>query len=311
MIKRLSALVALVMVAAVAMPAQAITNGVPDDGAHPYVGQLFFYVPDEVDPRFTDPGSYFTCSGTLVSPTIVLTAGHCTYGIGRDGRSTIEANGGKGGNDVWVSFSEVPDYDGIPLSADYVEADDNQGRYDDRVAWFNSNPDWHRGRAYPHPEYEDALFFLHDLGVVVLDEPVHMAKYGELPELHYLNAFMRMEKSQRRFTPVGYGLEKVLPIGTEGGDTRRRANVKLITLKGQGTAPAGTYATFSNNLGTVHQGGTCFGDSGGPIFDSGTRIIVAVNSFGVSPNCTGFGGGYRVDQPDDLHWLARRFGIEP
>src|SRR6478609_6014082 len=45
---------------------QAITNGQPDQGAHPYVGELLFYVPDEVDARFTDPGSWFTCSGTLL-----------------------------------------------------------------------------------------------------------------------------------------------------------------------------------------------------------------------------------------------------
>jgi hypothetical protein len=85
--------------------------------------------------------------------------------------------------------------------------------------------------------------------------------------------------------------------------------VKLITLKGQGGAPAGTWATFSNNLGTVHRGGTCFGDSGGPILIAGTRTVVAVNSFVLSPNCTGQGGGYRVDQADDLGWLERRFGL--
>ena len=111
MLKKLSAIVALGAMVALALPAHAITNGVPDDGAHPYVGQLFFYVPDEVDPRFTDPGSYFNCSGTLVSPRIVLTAGHCTFGVGLNGEPTT-ASGGSGGNDVWVSFSEVPDYDG-------------------------------------------------------------------------------------------------------------------------------------------------------------------------------------------------------
>ena len=305
--RKLGAIVALGAVLALAVPAHAITNGVPDDGAHPYVGQLFFYVPDEVDPRFTDPGSYFNCSGTLVSPRIVLTAGHCTFGVGRNGEPTT-ASGGAGGNDVWVSFSEVPDYDGIPPSTDYIP-DGNQQRYDDRVEWFASNPDWHRGRAYPHPEYDDAAFFLHDLGVVVLDQPVVMSEYGQLPDLHELNRFVRKEKSAARFTPVGYGLEKFRPKFTEGGDTRRRANVKLITLKGQGGAPAGTWATFSNNLGTVHQGGTCFGDSGGPIFIAGTRIVVAVNSFVLSPNCTGLGGGYRVDQADDLGWLERRFGL--
>lgn len=310
MVRKLGALVALAVAMSIALPAHAITNGVPDDGAHPYVGQLFFYVPDEVDPRFTDPGAYFNCSGTLVSPTIVLTAGHCTFGVGLEGESTIEGGDGSGGNDVWVSFSEVPDYEGIPLSVDYIP-DRNQERYEDRVAWLNANPDWHRGTAYPHPEYDDAAFFLHDLGVVVLDRPVRMPEYGTLPELRYLNAFMRMEKAQRRFTPVGYGLEKVLPIGTFGGDTRRKANVMLITLHGTGNAPRGTYAIFSNSVGTVHKGGTCYGDSGDPIFDKGTDVVVAVTSFGVSPNCTGTGGGYRVDQPDDLGWLEEAFGLTP
>ena len=133
-----------------------------------------------------------------------------------------------------------------------------------------------------------------------------MDEYGQLPDLHYLNRFMRMEKSARRFTPVGYGLEKSRPKFTEGGDTRRKANVKLITLKGQGGAPAGTFATFSNNLGTVHQGGTCFGDSGGPIFDAGTRMIVAVNSFVLSPNCTGLGAATGWTRP--MTWVGSSGG---
>jgi hypothetical protein len=59
----------------------------------------------------------------------------------------------------------------------------------------------------------------------------------------------------------------------------------------------------------VHRGGICFGDSGGPTFVKGTNVIVAVNSFVLSPNCTGAAGGYRVDQPDDLEWLATAFGM--
>jgi hypothetical protein len=305
----LVAAIAIAAALSLAVPAGAITNGVPDDERHPYVGQLFSYVPDYVDSRFTDPGGWFNCSGTLIAPTIVLTAGHCTFGVGLDGGETT-STGGSGGNDIWVNFGEAPSYEGLPPSSDYIP-DRNQERYEDRIAWLATQPEWHRGTAYAHPMYDDALFYWYDLGVVVLDHPVRMAEYGQLPELRYLNGFMAREKAKRRFTPVGYGLEKVLPIGVEGVDTRRQANVMLVTLKGTGNAPRGSYAIFSNSLGTVHRGGTCYGDSGGPIFDKGTNMLVAVTSFGMSPNCTGIGGGYRVDQVDDLMWLEEEFGVTP
>lgn len=308
--RKLVPAVAAALALSLAAPAAAITNGVPDEGRHPYVGQLFLYVPDATDPDFDDPGTWFRCSGTLLTSRIVLTAGHCTFAVGLDGSSTTDGGDGTGGNDVWINFREAPDYSDMPPDGAYAPGR-NEERYEDRVAWLQREPDWHRGTAFTHPRYVDALFFHHDLGVVVLDEPIRMPAYGELPEVRYLNRFVRMEKSKRRFTPVGYGLEKVLPGREEGGDTRRRATVKLNTLHGTGDAPRGSFASFSNSIGTVHRGGTCFGDSGGPILDAGTRVVVAVTSFASSPNCTGVGGGYRVDQPDDLRWLAEDFGLAP
>lgn len=61
--KRLALALAVVASILVAAPTMAITNGQPDDGEHPYVGQLIFYIPDDPDPRFTDPGSWYNCSG--------------------------------------------------------------------------------------------------------------------------------------------------------------------------------------------------------------------------------------------------------
>ena len=54
--KLLIAAVAGALALAPAAPASAIVGGVPDAGEHPYVGQLFFYVPEAVDPRFDEPG---------------------------------------------------------------------------------------------------------------------------------------------------------------------------------------------------------------------------------------------------------------
>ena len=84
MLKRLGVVIAAAaaVVLAASAPASAITHGQPDAGAHPYVGELLFFVPDEPDSRFDDPGAWFTCSGTLLNDHVVLTAGHCTYGVG-------------------------------------------------------------------------------------------------------------------------------------------------------------------------------------------------------------------------------------
>jgi secreted trypsin-like serine protease len=53
------------------------------------------------------------------------------------------------------------------------------------------------------------------------------------------------------------------------------------------------------------QGGTCNGDSGGPVFHGGfeSNLIVAVTSFGPNALCRGVDYAYRVDQPAVLLWL--------
>jgi hypothetical protein len=300
-ILRFALLVGVIGALALAAPVGAITNGQPDDGEHPYVGQLFFYDPDYEDSRFSDPGGWFNCSGTLISPTVVLTAGHCTFGTGHDGASTRPS--GAGGNDVWVSFEEVPDYTGIS-SAPFIP-DDNAGRYADWSAKLNASSTWHRGTAYPHPQYDDAAFYLHDAGVVILDEAMNGLGAAELPPLNYLDGFTKSSKPQTLFEAVGYGLERSLPIGVEGGDTRMKSQQVIINSKGVYGIHDKSSIVFSNNNGTPHRGGTCSGDSGGPFFLNNTNLQVAVNSYGVPPNCTGGDGAYRIDQPDDVAWLGQ------
>jgi hypothetical protein len=307
--KILIAVLGVIAMVGWATPAQAIVNGQPDDGEHPFVGELFFYVPDSVDSRFTDPGGWFTCTGTLVDPTTVLTAGHCVYGVGKDGKSTTKKGGdGSGGNDVWISFEAAPDFDIVPPSVDYIP-DRNQQRYEDRNDVLDASTEWHDATAYAHPEYNDAAFYLNDLGVLVLDEPVYMSEYGELPELGLLDE-LGERKSKEIFEAVGYGLEGAKLNSSFGGDTRRKAQQRLVNLKGVGGAGGGISAKFSSNRGKNTSGGTCFGDSGGPIFHDDSNVIVAVTSYGISPTCSDGTGGYRVDQRDDLRFLAT-FGITP
>src|SRR4029450_13295065 len=63
---------AIAALTAFAPSAFAITWGQPDGTAHPNVVNLIFERPEGL----------FLCTGTLLTPTVVLTAGHCTEEAG-------------------------------------------------------------------------------------------------------------------------------------------------------------------------------------------------------------------------------------
>jgi hypothetical protein len=298
--KLLTLAFALVLMLTLSAPAGAITDGSPDGDQHPMVGQLLFFVPDAIDDRFDDPGSWFTCSGTLLNATLVLTAGHCTFAVGEDGESTTEGGGdGNGGNDVWLNFEEEPDFSILTPSSTFVP-DGNDDRYDSWSTSLNSSTEWIRGTATSHDDYQDAAFFLADAGIVELDVGVVLDDYGAVAPEDYLEQFATRRGPDQRFTAVGYGLERGFPrFG--GGDTRMQATMKLVSLRGA-YGLGGTSATFSSNPGQG-KGGTCFGDSGGPVFDASTFTIVAVSSFGITFNCVEPGGFYRVDTEDSQDFI--------
>lgn len=287
------------------LPAHAIVGGEPDAGEHPYVGQLLFYVPDAVDPRFEDPGGWFNCTGTLIDPDTVVTAGHCTYAVGVEGQAPDDPL--RGGTDVWFSVAEAPDYSVLPASSTFAP-DRNEERYEAWSTLLDAHPEWHEAAStFTHPEYVDEAFLLHDLGVVELSEPVYLSEYGQLPSPDYLDRYAGGAKVGGLFESVGYGLEKSGPKTALGGDTRRKADRRLVSFRG--AYGYRDIAVMFSHAGRGTTGGTCFGDSGGPTFDITTdaiaqqNIIVAVTSFGMNYNCNA-SGSYRIDQPDDLAFLA-------
>jgi hypothetical protein len=238
-----------------------------------------------------------------------VTAGHCTFGRRSEqrarrrttARTPTRPKAASAGNDVWVSFAAAPNYSILPPSSTFAT---QAARYAAWSAALNASSEWHRGTATPHPQYDDLAFFLHDAGVVELDDTVSMSKYGALAPLDYLDRYAK-QSSNHAVEAVGYGLEKVTGKADFGGDTRRKGSPVIQTLR---SSPPDTYVILSANASS---GGTCFGDSGGPEFDTTTsNLVVTVTSFGLNNNCAASGGGYRLDQPDDQAFLAS-FGIHP
>lgn len=253
------------LVVGLAGRAGAITNGQPDGEGHPYVGLAVF---DDAEGK-----PMWRCSGTLISPTLFLTAGHCTEPPAA--RATI-----------------------------WFEADVDAGMPDNGYPY--GGPTSVDGTPYTHPMYDPNAFYLHDLGVVVLDTPVTKDQYGALPPLGLLDSLAKARGLKDvTFTAVGYGLQRINPVFLESARVRMTATLDLVSLKGTAGIPAGTSVFLSGN---AHTGGTCFGDSGGPQFLGSSNIVAAVTSFGLNGNCAGVGGAYRVDTADDLDWLYSAFG---
>jgi hypothetical protein len=93
--------------------------------------------------RFTTADGRFRCSDTLISPTVVLTAGHCTEGPATD---------------VYVSFDTDLQPDPLAPGISPAERAAREAHYI-------------TGTAHPDPGWDGQLQFSkqHDQGVVVLD----------------------------------------------------------------------------------------------------------------------------------------------
>lgn len=245
---------------AVSTQAAAVTDGELDEDRHPYVGLMVA--------QAADGTPLWRCSGTLISDTVFLTAGHCT----RAPAAHVE---------IW-------------FDADLTDAGAQNYPYTGDVG----------GTPYTHPDYNPAAFALYDLGIVVLDAPMAMSEYGQLPELDQLDALKTQRGKQgTTFTAVGYGLQMSFPDAASWKENNQRlrmlATPRLIAINVPGFT--GDFSMLlSNNANT---GGTCFGDSGGPNFIGDSNVIGGVTSFAINGNCAGTGGVYRVDRIDDLDWI--------
>jgi hypothetical protein len=253
-------LLAAVLLAALPATAPAITtNGTFDGNAHPNVGALFA----DWDPEV--PGPDFLCSGTLISPTVFLTASHCTDFLPEVGVDPDE---------VFVSF----DPDAATDDGAFIpEAQRLDGTY-------HTHP-----RYGPHFGDGDR----HDIAVVVLDEPYSGATPAELPPANFLE---RTKKSlfDQRFTAVGYG--DVREIKQKGPNSFFFDGARRFVGQSFNQITKVWLKLEMNPL--KGSGGTCFGDSGGPHFwgagDDETNRVVALTVSGDAA-CRSTDVDYKLD----------------
>jgi secreted trypsin-like serine protease len=242
--RRLVIATALLAALVTAGPATAITDGSPDGQAHPNVGGLV------AAQQYSD-GTWLYCSGTLISPTVFLTAAHCAEG-----------------DRVRVTFDTA-----------YQDGD--------KV---------YAGTFYGDPWYNQAQSDPHDIAVVVLDRAVKGIAPAQLPKAGSLSNL----SSSQQFTSVGYGAYEV--TNEPGGHRYLYDDVRQVatgTLNSTNTA----WLRISMNPSTGN-GGTCYGDSGGPNF-LGTTSIVAATTITGDAVCRSTNVDYRLDTSSARSFLGQ------
>ena len=217
---------------------------------------------------------------------MLLTAAHCTQGTLGSTLVTFKS----------VIANEPPS--GFP-----VAADPSKGFTDEEI----TSAGYLSGTAYTHPEYSNFtdLDNWYDVGVIVLDQPItNIAPATLVPDTdpNYLDQFSQPRLNRTIFTVVGYGTEVRKPLT----GPQKPQSMSFPLMRRYTTSPGQKLTSqilqMNGNPNDVRGGGgTCFGDSGGPVFLNG--YLVAVTSYGYTQNCRYLGGYQRVDIDGVQDWL--------
>jgi hypothetical protein len=207
--------------------AGAIIGGQDDGGGHPYVGAI--------DARPAG-APFFTATGVLISPTVLLTAGHATAVFERAGLTEAR-----------VTF-ETPASD---------------------------TSTWYTGTLHTNPAFDPTnATDPGDLGVIVFSSPIPGVVPASLPSAGLLDRLGPAMLSRDRFDVVGYGISRNLGGSSGGGrshpdlsstGTRKVAHQTFLSL-------TSAWLRLRMNDGAE----VCLGDSGSPSLFGGSNLVAGI-----------------------------------
>jgi hypothetical protein len=287
-----------------ALPAAAITGNYRPDSEHPFVGLVAFY---------DENGDFIhRCTAELLSPTVALTAGHCT-------NDDSKPNGGVAASarawflqDVGSHYDPATEHDNVTGYPDSCSGTLGNGL----GVWCAEGT-----RLYNYGFDNFAGFpNIHDLGLIVFDQAINVPEYASLAGAGTIDVLRNRKGVQDVTMRVsGYGISFLLETPTKNGNgqgqfrttsyrVRLQADSKITNLYNQSTDGVSIQA----NGNGANWGGTCSGDSGGPVFWPATsNRVVAVTSWGVSnAGCRGNGFYYRTDRSATLAWMREVLGAQ-
>ncbi len=272
----------LVMLALTVSPAFAITGNFVKDFEHPFVGLVVFY---DASGQFI-----WRCSGTLLNPTTFLTAGHCADIVGGADSARVYFQ-----QDAGAKYDPATQLDPVTGYPEYCAAG-TEG-----VTCATSHELYNYG-------FTGSLTIpqTHDVGLLILDQPIQLSEYGQLPQPGMLDSLLKARGTQSTvFTASGYGLSyKEQPQNGKPNISYRERLMAESTLVNLNSFINNGFNLQTNGHGDG-KGGTCNGDSGGPVFygNTASNLVVGVTSFGLDSLCRGSDYAYRIDQPDVLAWI--------